>query len=201
MRSIYLIFLFFCTKMVFAHEPELSSFMIYQQNGKTLLLMKCSLTAFEGEIDYHYKKNSYKTPEEFRQLVIKRFQENCTIIINDETIKLINPQVILGHETTLFAELVNTQKKIVSLYTKNSFFKEVNRNRCELILTMKDLPQKQFILQNDNNQEVKLKVENNNWVIDDSVPFYKNFILILLLAFIILIPLILFVTFKFKKSN
>ncbi len=39
-------------------------------------------------------------------------------------------------------------------------------NQCELVLTTKDLPQKQFIFNSGNNQEVNLRVENKQWVVE-----------------------------------
>ncbi|MCX6262929.1 MAG: hypothetical protein NTZ47_00095 [Bacteroidetes bacterium] len=201
MKSIYLILLLLCVKVVQAHEPQLSSLMIYDQNGKSLLLIKSSLTAFEGEIDYHYNKTAYRTPDEFNQLIIKHFDKNCFVIINDDTVKLINPYVILGHETTMFAELLNPPKKITSVYVRNTFFKDMHNNMCELILTTKGLPQQQYILKNDNQQEVKLRVENEKWVVDKtSNSFYKPSNLILW-GIIIFIVLTIVIIANIRKKN
>lgn len=165
----------FFTPFLFAHSPDLSSMMIYEQNGKYFLAIKSSLTAFEGEIDYHFKENAYKTPEEFQQLVSKHFQKNCLLIINNDTIKFINPTVVLGHETTVFAELLNVPDKFNSLYVRNTVFKDMPNNMCELILTLKGLPQKQYILTNENKQEVKLNVENDNWEVEETnASFFKS---------------------------
>jgi hypothetical protein len=145
--------------------------MIYEQNGKYILVIKSSLTAFEGEVDYLFGKNAYKSPEEFQLLVIKHFQKNCKLIMNNEPIKLINPKVILGHETTLFAELSLVPKKISSIYVKNTLFKDMPVSLCEMILTLNDLPQKQYLLNNVNNYEVELQLENNSWtVVEDASP-------------------------------
>lgn len=152
--------------MAHAHSPDLSNLMIYEQNGKCFLLIKSSLTAFAGEVDFHFKKNAYKTPEEFEQLVLKLFKRNCFVVINRDTVELSSAQVKLGHETTLFAELINPPKKIESYYIRNTFFKDMPSNQCELVLTTKDLPQKQFIFNSGNNQEVNLRVENKQWVVE-----------------------------------
>lgn len=138
--------------------------MIYEQNGRCFLTIKSSLTAFDGEINYLFGKNSYKSPEAFQQLVIKHFQKNCLVIIDGDTTRLINPKLILGHETTLFAELINVPNNLKSIYVKNTVFKDMPSNICELILALKGITQKQYILDNANMHEVKLKVENNNWM-------------------------------------
>ena len=191
----------FFTPFLFAHSPDLSSMMIYEQNGKYFLAIKSSLTAFEGEIDYHFNKNAYKTPEEFQQLVSKHFQKNCLLIINNDTIKFINPTVVLGHETTVFAELLNVPDKFNSLYVKNTVFKDVPNNMCELILTLKGLPQKQYILTNANNQEVKLNVENDYWEVEETnASFFKSSNL-LLWSLLFLSVLVVVAIALWRKKN
>jgi len=152
---------------LYAHSPDLSSLMIYEENGKTFLVIKSSIAAFEGEVVYLYGKESYKTPQEFNELAIEYFKENCFVAINNETIKFINPQIQLGHETTLFAELQHIPKQINSIYVKNTLFKDMPNNLCELILILKGLPQKQYILNNNSRHEVKLKLEKNKWSIEE----------------------------------
>ena len=181
MKSICLIFFLLCVKLGQAHEPDLSNLMIYEQNGKCFLVIKSSLTAFDGEVEYLFGKNAYKTPEEFQLLVIKHFQNNCLVMMNDHTIKLNNPKVVLGHETTVFAELLNAPKKFNSIYVRNTLFKDMPNNMCELILTLKDLPQKQYILSKGNEYEVKLKLENGNWTVLKSSFKTPNLLFCLLL--------------------
>ena len=175
--------------------------MIYEQNGKYFLAIKSSLTAFEGEIDYHFNKNAYKTPEDFQQLVSKHFQKNCLLIINNDIIKFINPTVVLGHETTVFAELLNVPDKFNSLYVRNTVFKDMPNNMCELILTLKGLPQKQYILTNENKQEVKLRVENDNWEVEETnASFFKSSNL-LLWSLLFLSVLVVVAIAVWRKKN
>ena len=191
----------FFTPFLFAHSPDLSSMMIYEQNGKYFLAIKSSLTAFEGEIDYHFKENAYKTPEDFQQLVSQHFQKNCLLIINNDTIKFINPTVVLGHETTVFAELLNVPDKFNSLYVRNTVFKDMPNNMCELILTLKGLPQKQYILTNENKQEVKLSVENDNWEVEETnASFFKSSNL-LLWSLLFLSVLVVVAIAVWRKKN
>ncbi|WP_337045262.1 hypothetical protein [Emticicia sp. 17c] len=153
---------------LFAHSPDLSSLMIYEQKGKNFIVIKSSLAAFEGEVIYRYGKDAYKTPQEFKMLAIKHFSKSCFVVINNDTIKLTNPQIQLGHETTLFAELENVPQKITAYHIKNILFKDMPNNQCELILSHKGLPQKQFILNNENKHEVKFRIEKNNWLIEEN---------------------------------
>ena len=201
-KSIFLMIgMVFFTPFLFAHSPDLSSMMIYEQNGKYFLAIKSSLTAFEGEIDYHFKENAYKTPEDFQQLVSQHFQKNCLLFINNDTIKFIHPTVVLGHETTVFAELLNVPDKFNSLYVRNTVFKDMPNNMCELILTLKGLPQKQYILTNENKQEVKLSVENDNWEVEETnASFFKSSNL-LLWSLLFLSVLVVVAIAVWRKKN
>ena len=150
-----------------AHQPDLSNLMIYEQNGKYMLLIKTSLSAFEWEVDFQYNKNAYKNPEEFKQLVTKHFQKKCLLIINNVTVKFTNPYVILGHETTIFAELINVPKNITTIYAENHIFKDIHGSQNELIVLLNGLPKKQYILNEGNNYSVNLTLENNNWIVKE----------------------------------
>jgi hypothetical protein len=169
MRYLSLLLLLLCTGSVFAHQVNLSSLMIYEQNGKKLLVIKSSIGAFEGEIDYLYGKEAYKTPEEFQQLVVKYFYKNCVVIMNHDTVKFLNPKVILGHETTVFAELENVPSSIKTVTITNTLFKDMQNNVCELILTLKNLPKKQYLLTADTYNQVNLTVEGNKWKVEKPI--------------------------------
>jgi hypothetical protein len=200
MKSVVLFLFLICTNIVHAHQPDLSNLMIYEQNGKYILVIKSALSAFEGEVDYLFGKNAYKSPEEFQLLVIKHFQKNCAVMMNDENIKLINPKVILGHETTLFAELSIVPKKISSIYVKNTLFKDMPVSLCEMILTLNALPQKQYLLNNVNNYEVKLQLENNSWtVVEDASP-KTTLILLAVVAFMLSASVVAVFVIKKRKQ-
>ena len=202
MKLVYLIIFLFGFKAVYAHNPDLASLMIYEQNGKSILLIKSSLTAFEGEVNYIYGKEAYKTPEAFNQLVIQHFQKNCLLIADGETIKFSNIQVQLGHETNLFAELDNLPKTINSFYIKNALFKDMPNNMCELILTVNGLPQKQYILNKGNQQKVTLNAENNKWVVVETASaFNLNLTFLTGAAVLLIVSLIVFVVIKGKRQQ
>jgi hypothetical protein len=163
------------------------------------LVLKSSLTAFEGEVDFHFKKGAFKSPEEFTELAIKHFTANCFVIINGDSIKLINPRVILGHETTIFALLEKMPNEIESIFLKNTFFKDIHNNQCEFIMMLKDKPQYQYILNKDNKQEIALAFENNKWMVLEN----KDSRLKVMYVFIggVLLLIIGLVVFKRIKKN
>ncbi len=142
--------------------------MIYDQQGKSLLVIKSSLSAFESEITYTYPHVSFQSPEEFQELVIQHFYKKCLLVVNDDTIRFSHPQVMLGHETTLVAEIEHLPSKIESLYIQNMVFGDIYNSVCEVILSKSDFAQKQFLLNADNNREARLVVENGSWVISET---------------------------------
>lgn len=201
MKAVYFVIFLFGFKAVQAHNPDLSSLMIYEQNGKSILLIKSSLTAFEGEVNFIFGKESYKTPEEFNQLLIQHFQKNCLLIADGEIIKFSNVQVQLGHETNLFAELDNLPKTINSFYIKNALFKDMPNNMCELILTVNGLPQKQYILNKGNQQKVTLNAEKNKWmVVETASAFNLNSIFLIGAAVLLIVSFIVFAVLKRKRQ-
>lgn len=166
MKKIIIGILFlFNSVSIFAHQSDFSTVMIYQdEKGKCFLQIYSSLTAFEGEIDYKYSKNAYKTPEEFRALVIDHFKKNVLFICNEkDTLKFGKPQVLLGHETKLVVEVFGFPKKITSMYFKNTMFIDIPRNQSSLIVLKKGLPNELFVLNNENKQQVELVLENGKW--------------------------------------
>jgi hypothetical protein len=163
-RYASIIVLIFNAIVAHAHQPDLSSLMIYEQGGKSFLAIKSALSAFESEIEYSYLKGAYKTPAEFQELVIGHFQKKSFLVINGDTIKFLNPQVSLGHETTLFAELSEIPNDIKSMHIKNAIFGDISHSICEVIITLKDKPQKQFLLTSENKHEGMLKLESGTWV-------------------------------------
>ena len=189
---------------LYAHSPDISSLMVYEQKGKNFLVIKSSIAGFEGEVSYLYGKDSYKTPDEFKELAIKHFRKSCSIVINNKTIQIKNPQIQLGHETTLFAELENVPQEITTYYVKNILFKDMPNNQCELILSHKGLLQKQFILNNENKHEVKFRIEKGNWLIEEnsnSIFGINKFILFGSILFVIIIAFITLTFVKRKRKN
>lgn len=201
MKTVYLIIFLLGFKAVYAHNPDVASLMIYEQNGKPILLLKSSLTAFEAEVDYIFGKGAYKTPEEFNQLVKQHFQKNCIMMADGDTIQFTNMQVQLGHETNLFAELENVPKSIQSFYVSNTVFKDMHNNKCELIITLNGLPQKQYILDTGNQQEVMLATENNTWVVAEAAKAFSLTSTFLIgLAVLLIASSIAFVAIKRKPK-
>ena len=191
LRYLSFIILISSVQVAHAHQPDLSSLMIYEQGGKSILVIKSALSAFESEIEYSYPKGDYKTPAEFQELVIQHFQKKSFLVINGDTIKFLNPQVSLGHETTLFAELSEIPDDIESMHIKNAIFGDISHSICEVIITLKDKPQKQFLLTSENKHEAMLRLESGTWVmVENEYPLFTKSTLTFLGIFVVTIFLV-----------
>jgi hypothetical protein len=91
--------------------------------------------------------------------------------------------------------------KFNSLYVRNTVFKDMPNNMCELILTLKGLPQKQYILTNENKQEVNLRVENDNWKVEETnASFFKSSNLLLWSLLFLSVLVVVAITVWRKKN-
>ena len=60
MKYFFIVLMVLLSEIAFAHQSDLSSIVISKtENGKVVLQIISSLTAFQGEINYHNPKNSY----------------------------------------------------------------------------------------------------------------------------------------------
>ncbi len=201
-RYASIIILIFNAIVAHAHQPDLSSLMIYEQNGKSFLAIKSALSAFESEIEYLYPKGAYKTPAEFQELVIQHFHKKSLLVINGDTIKFLNPQVSLGHETTLFAELSEIPIDIKSMHIKNTIFGDISHSICEVIIALKGKLQKQFLLTSENKHEATLRLENGHWIlIEDEHPLFTHLTLTLSGIFVVAIIWVLGMIFLKRKTS
>ena len=180
---------------MFANQPDLSTVLINQdEKGKCFLQIYASLTAFEGEIDYKYSKNAYKTPEEFRALVIEHFKKNVLFICNTtDTLKYGKPIVLLGHETKLVVEVFGFPENIRSMYFKNTMFMDTPHNQSSLMMVKKGLPKQLYILNNENKQQINLVLENEKW---ESIAANAS---VSLLVWLSIIGLLLCIMLFFKR--
>ena len=186
----------------FAHQPDLSTMMLYQdEQGRSYLQIYGALTAFEGEIDYIYSEKSYKTPEQFKQLVLKHFKKNVFFIINsNDTLRLERPQVILGHETKVVCEVFGFPKKINELMIKNTMFIDIPNNQSLVILLQKGLPVQQFKLNNSNQQQVNLKLTNGNWELVNLDQYKFNYWVVIIVISLVFLGSFILYKKRFKKA-
>lgn len=201
-RLIALLFFLLGSLSASAHQPDLSTLMIHKDpSGRYILQIYTALTAFQQEVEYIYSKDSYKTPEEFKDLVIKHFEKNVSITFNEASpCQFSPPLVILGHETKLVTEVLNVPEHIESIYLKNTMFKDMPNNQNEVVLAGNGFPTKQYILNNDNKQTIELVLENDKWVsVKPNRSFFEKHGTFFWVCIYISIPLL--VLFEYSKNR
>jgi hypothetical protein len=160
-----------------------------------------ALTAFEGEIDYLYSEKSYKTPEQFKQLVINHFKKNVYIILNSkDTLRFDQPQVILGHETKVVCEVFGFPKNINELLIKNTLFMDIPNNQSTVIVLQKGLPNEQFTLNNNNKQQIHLKLIDGNWQQVNSKKMYFSCWLVIIVLSLVFLGSFIVYKKRFQKA-
>ncbi len=163
------VFSFILTVMMslktYAHQTEFASSLLSTTNaGQHILQIAGSLTAFEAEINYVYGKDAYKTPKEFQELVKKHFRNNVFFSVNGkDTLKFINPMVLLGHETKVVVEVQNLPESINSFLYTNTMFKEVPNNKMGVMFLTEGFPKGELILANKNDQTISQVLSDNGW--------------------------------------
>lgn len=194
MKAIFkflIVLLFFFTSLgVEAHNPDLSStILIEKEENEWMLQVRAALTALEYEIENHYGKAAYATPEEFQTLVVEYVQKNILLQFNKgHQVVLQNGTVKLGHETTITFAVIGVPKTIQSLIVKNGSFGNISHNQSALIILKKGFSKSQFILTNNNGHTVSLSVNNAKFEIATQIQkkqyYFPIFVCILLVTLI-----------------
>ncbi|MBO0593694.1 hypothetical protein I2486_20025 [Cellulophaga sp. E16_2] len=161
-----LIALFFVSLSVQAHQADASTVMLVEQdNGSWVLQISGALTAFQHEIKTMYPEKEYKTPEEFKQMVIDHVQNNLSFLFNDKVnYKIKSAQVKLGHETKVVFELSGIPENLKNVVVKNTIFKEIYKNQSTLLLFKNGFTKTRFVLNNENQHTLNLKVEEHSFI-------------------------------------
>ena len=202
----YFLILSFVFTSIFtsAHQIDMSTVLFSKtDDGKIVMQINSSLTAFQGEVNYNNPKNSYATPEEFQQLVIKHFYKNFSIEINGDTdIKLINPMVILGHETKLVAEVTGVPENVKSLLLKNEIFKDIHNNQSVVIFAIDGFPKNNnFVVNKENNYQLNLALIDNIWQVSSNDNIKSNYLNYIFAVLIIAIAIYGLAKMRKPKSS
>ena len=147
-----------------AHNPNTSTFILSKAaDGKYLVRLDGALTGVEAQINETYSPDAYKTAEEFQQLANEHFIKSLTLSINDQPIKVINPNVKLGHGTQFSAEAQGIGDTVESIDLTNTFFKDLHGNRMTVVLLSDQFPKTQYTLSDSNQHQLSLKLVDGQW--------------------------------------
>lgn len=164
-KSFLIPLLLFLSIKSFAHQPDVSSTLLVQlEDGRWLLQVRSSLTAFEYEVHHHFGKDSYADPEEFQVLVLEHLKEHISLSFDQETKAILkNGQVKLGHETNAVFELEGVPEDFPGLAIHNSSFGDIHGNQSALVVLRNGFQQQRFILNDANGHSAKLKTLTNSF--------------------------------------
>lgn len=206
-NSFLLIFSFFLltSSSVLGHNPSHSSTMLVEgKNNEWTLFISSALTAFQYEIKNKYTANSYKTPEEFKNLVVKHLLENISIICDDnKKIQLENLAVKLGHGTKVSFKVSGMPVSFNTISIKNTSFQNLTKSQSALIILKKGISKEQFILNETNNHTLKLNIKGSNFkhVVDTSFEDNNKGYLTWILSGLLVIIIIFFLRKKNQLIN
>ena len=204
LKNSFLMIILLMSNSLLAHQPDLSNIVISKtDNGQVILQINSSLTAFQQEVNFINGEGFYKSPEEFRNLVIKHFNNSFSIIINKkDTLQFKNPKVFLGHETKFVTEIIGLPKTINSIQLKNELFKDIYHSQSIVIFLLDQFPKKKYSLNNDNQHQINIAIKDGNWVnnLEKSSDFDFKCIGYLAILFVFATLLVLFLK-KLKKNK
>lgn len=143
---------------LFAHQGEISSTLLVERaDGAWELHLVAALTAFQYEVQTHYGKDSYATPEAFQELVMDHLENTITIRFNDGTAAELTPlSVTLGHETQVAFALSGVPDSITEIVVTNTAFMDIYQNRSALVIMKPGSEKQQFELKADNQHTATL---------------------------------------------
>lgn len=149
-----------------AHQSDTSTTMLVQQKDHTWVLqISASLTAFQQEVKTHFSDTPYKTPEEFKQMVLAHIKNNIHISFNgNKEIALENGIAQLGHESKVVFKVSGIPEYIHTATIKNTSFNNIYKSKSALILLKEGFNKKHFVLNDANNHSLSLQVNGNNFV-------------------------------------
>lgn len=189
MKSLILVLMLLWGNMAFAHQPNVSSVVLSKtEKGQLLLQISSSLTAFQTEVNYHNEKNAYKTPEEFQNLVLAHFGKTFSIIVNEtDTLKFVNPIVLLGHETKIVAEITGLPKTVHKINVQSKLFQEIHHSQSALIFLIDGLPtSKDYVLSDENEHEISIALHEGKWeLIAPAISSNLKYMLLVLLVVVV----------------
>lgn len=143
-----------------AHSLDVSSTMLVEESkDQWVLQIRTALTAFEYVVENQFGTSSYKTAEEFQDLVIQHVRNHVSIKTNNGIrATLENGVAKLGHETSVTFEVSGIADALELLEITNTSFKDIARNQSALIVLKKGFAKDQFTLDDANGHSAKLNV-------------------------------------------
>jgi hypothetical protein len=105
--------------------------------------------------------------------------------------------VLFGHETKIIVEVIGIPAK--STLTYEHHVQDLSHNKMGLIMLIDGFPKEQYILENENEQTIRLKLKERTWVSSESDELIMKKSIHFILLIIAMIPLI-YVSYRDRKN-
>lgn len=166
MKTIIAIIVILSAHSANAHQPDISSFtLVEQQVGHWMLQMNASMTAFQYEVRNAYGDDSYATPDEFNQLLLKHMKEQVQLKVNGKELTLKNGLVKLGHATTVAFEIPDFPDEVEEVFVKNTGFENINNSYVVFSIVKNEIDKSSFILSEVNDYKINVVLQNHEVLI------------------------------------
>ncbi|WP_051477525.1 hypothetical protein [Aquimarina pacifica] len=155
---------------------------------------------------FNFADTPYKSPEEFKKMVLDHVRNNLEIICNENEIITIHEDgfVKLGHETNVIFKVSGIPKEIHSIFLKNTSFKNIYKSKSALGILKNGFEKNHFILNPNNNHQVRVFVEENTFVLEKEAStaslFSNIYFYVAFIALLIFLVVLLFHT-NFKRNR
>ena len=162
MKSLLLFLLLLASTATFAHQADLSTTLLVERaDGKWELHLVASLTAFQYEVQTHYGKDAYATPEAFQDLVVEHLQRTVAVRFGGGEAVVLTPiQVALGHETKVAFALANVPGDFTKIEVTNTAFADIYHNQSALVILKPGTEKQQFELTAENGHTAALTLRD-----------------------------------------
>jgi hypothetical protein len=199
-KSIVIIIAWLSAVSANAHQPDISSLtLIEQQPGQWMLQLNASLTAFQYEVRNAYGEDSYASPEEFNQLLLKYLRGQISIQVNGEDVILGNGLVQLGHAATVAFEITEVPEVLENVFVRNKGFENIHHSQVIFVIVNEGFEKNHFLLNEANNFQLDVSMKDNQ-VLSAAPSWFDN--RATLVTMLIITGLVGFVLYKtsFRKT-
>jgi hypothetical protein len=167
-KGIIIITILIHSLAIYAHNAQISTAVLVQgKDHKWHLIVSASLSAFQYELkntDPSLKLDSLDA-KLLQKLIVNHLREKIKIKANEaEDAIFTNGNVILAHQTDVNFEVIGIPEKLQSINFKHLGFATLRDHHCILKIICLDNQQGSFVLQQDNQYAVSLKLSNHAFI-------------------------------------
>lgn len=202
-RILLILALLTASLSAYAHQPDLSSTILAEQSeGKWVLQIRASLTAFEYEVEARFGESAYATPEAFQELVLDHIRKEVFVRFNKGSVPALRDGAVqLGHETTVTFQLDDLPTDVTSVLIRNAAFSNILHNHSALYVVKEGFAKKQFLLSESNAHTANLRVGDREFALASAGSGFTGVLPLLLLGGLGIIATLIYLTYPDKQRT